>query len=293
MPCRNIGPCHALPAWMREPNHADIDGLFCRRGNRDRGGRAGLGGGYLAANITSPPVQASVQAGTQDVGGADNRLDGASGAGAAVWLRDETRCRARPRAAAATAANATTAPAANTGGSALRQCSSCRREVRQQRSGRCNPYSPAATSENPSNRPTKRPPRRRKPSRGRVMPTSSGRTAEKRRAERRQRWADKRRVQQPREQELEAVEERVREVTEPRRIRIRDSQGEHRMFGAQRGANRNAPDQAVRSGLIDFFPTIRDCILERDDFLDNVIPLQRSVCARSSASPAFVPRESR
>ena len=39
---------------------------------------------------------------------------------------------------------------------------------------------------------------------------------EKRRAERRQRWEEKRRFRQPREQELEAVEERVREVTEPR-----------------------------------------------------------------------------
>jgi hypothetical protein len=39
---------------------------------------------------------------------------------------------------------------------------------------------------------------------------------EKRRAERRQRWAEKRRVQQPRERELDAVEEKVREVTEPR-----------------------------------------------------------------------------
>jgi type IV secretory pathway VirB10-like protein len=46
--------------------------------------------------------------------------------------------------------------------------------------------------------------------------------AEKRRAERRQRWADKRRFQQTREQELEAVESSVREVTEPRRIRIRE-----------------------------------------------------------------------
>ena len=46
--------------------------------------------------------------------------------------------------------------------------------------------------------------------------------AEKRRAERRQRWADKRRFQQTREQELEAVEGSVREVTEPRRIRIRE-----------------------------------------------------------------------
>ena len=46
--------------------------------------------------------------------------------------------------------------------------------------------------------------------------------AEKRRAERRQRWADKRNIRQPREQELEAVEQIVREETEPRRIRIRE-----------------------------------------------------------------------
>ncbi|SDO58808.1 hypothetical protein [Afipia sp. GAS231] len=39
---------------------------------------------------------------------------------------------------------------------------------------------------------------------------------EKRRAERHQQWADKRRVRQPREQELEAVEQSVRDATEPR-----------------------------------------------------------------------------
>jgi hypothetical protein len=54
--------------------------------------------------------------------------------------------------------------------------------------------------------------------------------AEKRRAERRQRWADKRRVQPSREQELEAVEESVREVTEPRRIRIRQESEPREMF---------------------------------------------------------------
>jgi hypothetical protein len=54
--------------------------------------------------------------------------------------------------------------------------------------------------------------------------------AEKRRTERRQRWADKRRFQQPREQELEAVEESVREVTEPRRIRIRQEAEPREMF---------------------------------------------------------------
>ncbi|MEH2505848.1 chemotaxis protein histidine kinase CheA [Bradyrhizobium sp. AZCC 1578] len=46
--------------------------------------------------------------------------------------------------------------------------------------------------------------------------------AEQRRVERRQRWADKRRFQQPREQDLEAVETQVREATEPRRIIIRE-----------------------------------------------------------------------
>jgi hypothetical protein len=39
---------------------------------------------------------------------------------------------------------------------------------------------------------------------------------EKRRAERHQRWADKRRDRQPHEQELEAVEQSVRDATEPR-----------------------------------------------------------------------------
>ena len=39
---------------------------------------------------------------------------------------------------------------------------------------------------------------------------------EKRRAERRQRWEGRRRFRQPREQELEAVEGKIREITEPR-----------------------------------------------------------------------------
>jgi hypothetical protein len=63
------------------------------------------------------------------------------------------------------------------------------------------------------------------------MPTSNARTP-KSGAERRQRWADKRRFQQPREQELEAVEGSVREVTEPRRIRIREEGEPREMFAA-------------------------------------------------------------
>ena len=81
---------------------------------------AGLGGGYLAANISQPAFAGGVQAGTQDVGGTDNRLDGTSGAGDACGC-DEARCRARPGAAAhatqpqpqteAAAPSANTAPA--------------------------------------------------------------------------------------------------------------------------------------------------------------------------------------
>jgi hypothetical protein len=44
------------------------------------------------------------------------------------------------------------------------------------------------------------------------------RAEERRRAERRQQWADKRRYQQRQDQELREVEQKVREVTEPRRI---------------------------------------------------------------------------
>lgn len=53
--------------------------------------------------------------------------------------------------------------------------------------------------------------------------------AERRRAERRQAWAERRRVR-PREQELEAVEDRVRDVTEPRRIRIQEEDEPREMF---------------------------------------------------------------
>jgi hypothetical protein len=63
--------------------------------------------------------------------------------------------------------------------------------------------------------------------------------AEKRRAERRQAWAERRKVQ-PRDQELDAVEERVREVTEPRRIRIRE-EGEPRAMFAEQPSRADVP----------------------------------------------------
>jgi hypothetical protein len=42
--------------------------------------------------------------------------------------------------------------------------------------------------------------------------------AERRRTERHQQWADRRRDRQPREQEMEAVEQSVRDATEPRQV---------------------------------------------------------------------------
>jgi hypothetical protein len=53
----------------------------------------------------------------------------------------------------------------------------------------------------------------------RTRDTDSRRSVEKRRAERHQRWADRRRHQPRQEQELEAVDGRDREVTEPRQER--------------------------------------------------------------------------
>lgn len=58
---------------------------------------------------------------------------------------------------------------------------------------------------------------------------------EKRRAERHQQWADKRRVRQPREQDLEAVEQAIRDDTEPRQAfaseRVRLETPRIRLFG--------------------------------------------------------------
>jgi hypothetical protein len=75
--------------------------------------------------------------------------------------------------------------------------------------------------------------------------------ADKRRAERRQRWADKQkwkqpREQPPREQEIDAVEARVREVTEPRRIRIGEEGEPRGFFGETR--RRDMLAEPARSG---------------------------------------------
>jgi len=63
------------------------------------------------------------------------------------------------------------------------------------------------------------------------------RAVEKRRAERRQQWADRRRYQQRQEQELQSVEETVREETGPRRVfaaePVRGEMPRIRLFGEE------------------------------------------------------------
>src|ERR1700752_1597571 len=102
---------------MMEPNYADIDGLFYRRGNRDRGGWRCSWRWLSRRERYQPAYAGGLQAGTQDVGGTDNRRDGTSGAACGC---DESRCGAGTGANAATAAS-TAAAAANRGGSAIGQ----------------------------------------------------------------------------------------------------------------------------------------------------------------------------
>jgi len=185
----------------------------------------GLGGGYLAANITSPPTQAI------------SKL--------------ERRMSAEP-------INASSAPAepvghvvATNSAAAPAQEQTQQPQPKTEAAAVAPSANPASVEEKPANnvaaaQPVRAQPQPAKPAEQAEDKTAAPRDtfakardadikrtdAEKRRAERRQQWADKRRLKPPREQELEAVEERVREVTEPRRIRIRE-EGEPRELFAE------------------------------------------------------------
>ena len=178
---------------------------------------AGLGGGYLAANIAHPPVQA--------VSKLERRMSA-----------EPIQVSAAP-AVTATAATASPPP---------KEAPQAQPEP-QQATEAAAPSTSAAPS--PTTVPTEEKTASTLPAAQPVQPPQLARSAEpaeekaaaprdayakardsdvkradaeKRRAERRQRWADQRNIRQPREQELEAVEQIVREETEPRRIRIRE-----------------------------------------------------------------------
>ena len=187
---------------------------------------AGLGGGYLAANVTHPPTHAV------------SKL--------------ERRMSAEPIAVSTAPAE----PAPQVAGAAPTKSAAPAQEQTQQPPQTQQPQpqieaaapsaNPARAEEKPSHnvaavQPVPPPPQPSKSADQADEKTAGPREvyarasdadikradAEKRRAERRQQWVDKRRLKQPREQEIEAVEARVREVTEPRRIRIRE-EGEPR-----------------------------------------------------------------
>jgi hypothetical protein len=188
---------------------------------------AGLGGGYLAANVTHPPTQA--------VSKLERRMS------AEPITVSTAPAEPVPHVAAADPTKPAAAPA---------------QEQTQQQSqtpteAAAPPAAPARTEEKPTNnvaaaQPIQPPPQPSKSADqvdekiaaprevyARASDADIKRAdAEKRRAERRQQWTDKRRLKQPREQEIEAVEARVREVTEPRRIRIRE-EGEPRDLFAE------------------------------------------------------------
>ena len=216
---------------------------------------AGLGGGYLAANIAHPPTQAvsklerRMSAEPIPVSTAPAEpVPHVAATNPAVRAGQEQPQRSRSRSTAATEA-----------ARAIRQCSavqpiSARAEEKTANNvAAAQPAQPPRNLQNPPNRPNEKTAAPRDAFAKARDADIKRADAEKRRAERRQRWADKRRFQQPREQELEAVEERVREVTEPRRIRIRAKKREPRGDVRRAGEKRNAAHQAVRSGqLISF-----------------------------------------
>jgi len=190
---------------------------------------AGLGGGYLAANITSPPTQA--------ISKLERRMS----------AEPITVSAAPAESVPHVAATAATKPAAAPVQEQPQQQPQTQQQPQPQTQAAALSANAPPAADKPANnvaavQPV--PPQPAKPAEQADEKTAAPREAyarardaeirrvdaEKRRAERRQQWADKRRFQQPREQELEAVEERVREVTEPRRIRIRQEGEPRGMF---------------------------------------------------------------
>jgi hypothetical protein len=194
---------------------------------------AGLGGGYLAANVTHPPTQA--------VSKLERRMS------AEPITVSTAPAEPVPHVAAADPTKPAAAPAQEQ----TQQQPQTQQQSQPPTEAAAPPAAPAGTEEKPTNnvaaaQPVQPPPQPSKSADQADEKTAAPREvyarasdadikradAEKRRAERRLQWTDKRRLKQPREQELEAVEARVREVTEPRRIRIRE-EGEPRDLFAE------------------------------------------------------------
>lgn len=196
---------------------------------------AGLGGGYLAANISNPPTQAvsklerrmSAEPITVSAAPAEPvpRVVATNPASAPAQEQPQPQQQPQPQTEAA-APSANAAPSTHNVRAEEKATSEDKTATNVAAARPVQPLQPVKSPEQ-SEEKTAAP----RDAFARARDADIKRAdAEKRRAERRQRWADRRRVQQPREQELEAVEESVREVTEPRRIRIRQESEPREMF---------------------------------------------------------------
>jgi len=193
---------------------------------------AGLGGGYLAANVTNPPTQA--------VSKLERRMSAEPIHVATAPAEPVSRVAATNAASAPAQEQPQPQPqteAATPSANAAPSTNNVRAEEKAASEQKTATNVAAARPVQPSLQPVKSAEQTEEKSAAPRDGFARDRDAdikradaEKRRAERRQRWADKRRFQQPREQELEAVEERVREMTEPRRIRIRQEAEPREMF---------------------------------------------------------------
>jgi hypothetical protein len=230
---------------------------------------AGLGGGYLAANVTHPPTQA--------VSKLERRMS------AEPIAVSTAPAEPVPQAAGAAPTKSAAAPAQEQ----TQQQPQTQPQTQQpqpQIEAAAPSANPARAEEKPATnvaaaQPVQPPPQLSKPADQADEKTPGPREvyarasdadvkradAEKRRAERRQQWTDKRRLKQPREQdlsnqprepELDAVEARVREVTEPRRIRIREEGEPRDLFAEPR--RREMFAEPVRSGTPPIRPFDRD-----------------------------------
>ena len=169
---------------------------------------AGLGGGYLAANVVSPPVQA--------VSKLERRMSAEPVSVSTAPTEPVSRV------VATTATNFPPAPKPE-------QPSQSQAQPQPQPQTQA-----AAPVANPPPAEEKAATPREAYARAGDADVKRAAAADKRRAERRQQSVDRRRWKQPREQELDAVEDTVRETTEPRRIRVRED-GEPRGFFGESG----------------------------------------------------------
>ena len=174
---------------MREPNYADIDGLFCRRGNRGRSGRRWSWRWLSGRERCQPAYANGFQTGTQDVGRADTRLDGTSGAGGAGRGDGCRRLPRRHRNSRNRSPSSKQQPQPQTGAPAPSANNARAEEKTANKAAAAQPVR-RRNLQNPSNRPTERTASTQEAFAKARDADMKRAAAEQRRAERRQRWAD-------------------------------------------------------------------------------------------------------